>query len=78
MNAIIVKVKFDEKSMWLTLSDGRMLGIPLVFFPLLQRANLQQLASFTLSPLGIHWEDLHEHVSLERLLSAEPMTPQKP
>lgn len=74
MYVTIIRAKFDEKSMWLTLSDGRMLGIPLEIFPQLQRAGLQPLASFELSPRGIHWEELKENLSLEALLSAKPLT----
>ena len=32
-------VRFDDDSMWFELSDGRTLGVPLVWFPRLLRAT---------------------------------------
>ena len=70
MNVSITRAKFDEKHMWLTLSDGRMLGVPLALFPLLQRATPLQLSDYDLSPRGIHWDELNEDLSLDGLLSS--------
>lgn len=61
--------------MWLTLSDGRMLGVHLTLFPILQRATPQQLSDYELSPRGIHWDDLNEDLTLEGLLSPAPLGP---
>jgi hypothetical protein len=33
------KVTFDDDAMWLTLSDGHILGVPLVWFPRLLNAT---------------------------------------
>ena len=73
MNVSITRAKFDEKHMWLTLSDGRMLGVPLALFPLLQRATPLQLSDYDLSPRGIHWDELNEDLSLDGLLSPVPL-----
>lgn len=75
MNVSITKAKFDEKTMWLTLSDGRMLGVPLALFPLLQHATIQQLTGYELSPRGIHWYELNEDLALDALLSPAPLVP---
>ena len=75
MNVSIIRAKFDEKNMWLTLSDGRMLGVPLALFPLLLRATLQQLSEYELSPRGIHWYELNADLALEGLLSPAPLRP---
>jgi len=74
MNVSITRAKFDEKNMWLTLSDGRMLGVPLALFPVLQRATPQQLSEYELSPHGIHWYELNEDLSLNGLLSPAPLS----
>lgn len=74
MNVSITKAKFDEKSMWLTLNDGRMLGVPLALFPLLDRATPQQLNGYELSPRGIHWHELNEDLSIDGLLSPAPLS----
>ena len=35
-------VRFDEDSMWVSLDDGRVLGVPLAWFPRLFHATPQQ------------------------------------
>ena len=36
------KLDFDESMMWVDLSDGRKLGVPLAYFPRLLRATPEQ------------------------------------
>lgn len=43
-------VSFDEDAMWVTLSDGRVLGVPLAWFPRLLHASAQARAGVTLPP----------------------------
>lgn len=57
-------VRFDEDAMWVTLSDGRTLGVPLAWFPRLLHASPEARAAVTLSPFGLHWEALDEDVSV--------------
>lgn len=61
-------VTFDADSFWVELSDGRTLGIPLVWYPRLLNATAAQLADFELSPRGIHWDALDEDISVDGLL----------
>ncbi len=63
------KVTFDEDSMWVTLSDGRILGVPLAWFPRLLHANPEVLASVALSPMGLHWDALDEDISIAGLIA---------
>ena len=58
----------DRDNLWLELSDGRTLGVPLVWFPRLLKATDEQRASYELSPRGIHWDALDEDISIEGLL----------
>jgi hypothetical protein len=51
------------------LSDGRMLAVPLAWFPRLLRATREQLNNYELSPCGIHWEELDEDISIAGLLA---------
>ena len=51
------------------LSDGRMLGVPLTWFPRLLSASREQLANYELSPCGLHWEELDEDISVAGLLA---------
>lgn len=71
MHISITTAEFKDGRMWLQLSDGRTLGVPLAFFPVLESATPEQRAGFELSPRGIHWDALNEDLSLESLLSAE-------
>jgi hypothetical protein len=55
--------------MWVGLSDGRTLGVPLAWFPRLLRATRKQLEDCQLSPRGLHWESLDEDISIAELLA---------
>jgi hypothetical protein len=61
-------IRFDEDSMWVSLSDGRVLGVPLAWFPRVLHATPEQLQEFRISPRGLHWESLNEDISIEGLL----------
>ncbi len=62
-------VRFDEATMWVALSDGRTIGVPLAWFPRLMAATGAERAAWTALPGGLHWEGLDEDVSLEGLLA---------
>jgi hypothetical protein len=62
-------VRFDADSMWVHLDDGRVLSVPLAWFPRLLSAQPDQRARFELSPCGIHWEELDEDISIDGLLA---------
>jgi len=62
-------VRFDEHTMWVGLTDGRTIGVPLAWFPRLLNASAQQRERVELSRLGLHWEDLDEDISIAGLLA---------
>ena len=62
-------VRFDDDSMWVHLDDGRVVAVPLAWFPRLLAATPEQRARFELSPCGIHWEALDEDISIDGLLA---------
>ena len=62
-------VRFDEHTMWVDLSDGRTLGVPLAWFPRLLSASPAQREHVELSRVGLHWEDIDEDVSVAGLLA---------
>jgi hypothetical protein len=62
-------VRFDDDSMWVHLDDGRVLAVPLAWFPRLLAATPEQRIQFELSPRGIHWEALDEDISIDGLLA---------
>jgi Protein of unknown function (DUF2442) len=62
-------VRFDDDSLWVHLDDGRVIAVPLAWFPRLLLATPDQRAQFELSPRGIHWEALDEDISIDGLLA---------
>lgn len=62
-------VRFDDDSMWVHLDDGRVIAVPLAWFPRLLTAKPEQRSQFELSPRGIHWEALDEDISIDGLLA---------
>ncbi len=68
------KVTFDDATMWLTLSDGRILGVPLVWFPRLMNATDAQRDAVEITPYGLHWAALDEDISIPALLDGKPAT----
>ena len=68
MNPSPKSVRFDENSLWIDLSDGRVIAVPLAWFPRLLHATPEQQAKVELSPNGLHWDELEEDVSVVGLL----------
>ena len=62
-------VRFDDASMWVELSDGRTLGVPLAWFPRLLFASPEQRERAEIGRMGLHWEDLDEDISIAGLLA---------
>ena len=65
-------VRFDEDTMWVSLADGRTLGVPLAWFPRLLSATPEARAAVTLSAYGLHWEALDEDISVPALMAEVP------
>ena len=62
-------VRFDEHTMWVELSDGRSLGVPLAWFPRLLNATPDQRQKVEIGRTGLHWEELDEDISIAGLLA---------
>ena len=63
------EVRFDEDSMWVNLSDGRVIGVPLAWFPRLLHGTPAERGQVRISPRGLHWEALNEDISIAGLLA---------
>jgi hypothetical protein len=63
-------VQFDADSMWVSLADGRRIGVPLAYFPRLLRATPKQRERYVISGggTGLHWDDLDEDISVRALV----------
>jgi hypothetical protein len=72
MSISATDVRFDEDTMWVSLADGRTLGVPLAWFPRLMAASPEDLARVEISPFGLHWEALDEDVSVPALMAEVP------
>ena len=70
IEASATRVWFDEYNMWVDLSDGRILAIPLEYFPRLLNASKEDRINYILSGngTGIHWVKLDEDISVYGLL----------
>jgi len=69
MNTSAKSVRFDENNLWVELSDGRTLGVPLAWFPRLLHATPEQREDYEISPGGLHWDSLDEDISIAGLLA---------
>jgi hypothetical protein len=78
MSISATKVKFDSASMWVELTDGRTIGVPLAWFPRLLKATAKQREKFEISRTGLHWDGLDEDISIEGLLAGRRDMTKKP
>ena len=62
-------VHFATDSLWVELSDGRTLGVPLAWFPRLLHATAEQRAQVRIGKHGLHWDALDGDVSIAGLLA---------
>jgi len=69
MNTSAKSVRFDENNMWVDLSDGRTLAVPLAWFPRLLHATPEQRDLVEISRNGLHWDELNEDISIAGLLA---------
>lgn len=64
-------VSFSDAELIVSLIDGRVIMVPLVWFPLLAQATKKQIENWQLlgDGDGIHWPELDEDLSIAGLLS---------
>ena len=67
---IAVGVSIDDESLHVQLVDGRVISVPLEWFPRLRDATPAQRANWWLigKGIGIHWEEIDEDLSVPALL----------
>lgn len=70
MSTSAESLRFDEHTMWVELSDGRTIGVPLAWFPRLLHATSEQRRNYRIGVTGrgLHWDDLDEDISVAGLL----------
>ena len=69
--ALASKVEFDESMMYVSLADGRVIGVPIIWSPLLHEAKPAQREQVEIGGGGVslHWPELDEDLSVANLLA---------
>lgn len=69
--ALASTVEFTDEMMQVTLTDGRVLSVPLTWFPVLSHASPEQRQRFEIGAggRGLHWPDLDEDLSVAGLMA---------
>ena len=70
-SALAQSVDFSEDMMNVHLADGRILAVPLIWFPVLHQATPEQRANVKIGAggRGLHWPDLDEDLSIAGLMA---------
>jgi Protein of unknown function (DUF2442) len=70
----VKNVDFTEDTVSVELMDGRVITVPLAWYPRLLNATSEQLANWEVcgGGYGIHWEQLDEDLSTEGMLRGAP------
>lgn len=68
--ALAKSVVFDDDMMHVTLTDGRVISVPVAWFPTLLHATGEQRANWRIGGhgIGLHWPDLDEDLLVAGLL----------
>lgn len=71
VSALAKSVEFDDEMMHVAFTDGRVLGVPLVWFPALREATPEQRARYEIGGGGVslHWPELDEDLSIAGLMA---------
>jgi hypothetical protein len=70
----VLDVASSDDALSVSLRDGRVISVPLVWYPRLLNATLEQRKNWKIAGggYGIHWPDLDEDLSTEALLRGAP------
>jgi hypothetical protein len=70
----VLDVQFSDDAISVSLRDGRVITVPLVWYPRLLDATASQLKNWKIAGggYGIHWPDIDEDLSAEGLLRGAP------
>lgn len=69
--ALAKSLDFDDLMMHVLFTDGRTLGVPLAWFPLLRDATPEQRRRYEIGGggIGLHWPELDEDISIAGLMA---------
>jgi len=69
--ALAQSINFDKDYMHVHLTDGRIISIPVIGFPLLYEATPKQREKYEIGAGGsvLHWPEIDEDISIASLLA---------
>ena len=69
--ALAKSVEFDAEMMHVFLSDGRIISVPIIWFPLLHRASADERKKYEIGGGGIslHWPEIDDDISVANLMA---------
>ena len=62
-------LSFTKTHVMVELADGRIIGVPLHFFPLLEAASDSERANYRLGSCDVYWDDIDDGIDLTAMLS---------
>jgi hypothetical protein len=68
-------VEFSATELVVTLADGRKIATPLDWYPRLKAASAAQRGNYEIMPMGIHWPDIDEDLSVAGMLRGQRAKP---
>ena len=70
-SALAQSVEFDDELMHVSLTDGRVISVPILWFPVLREASPEQRAQYEIGAggRGLHWPELDEDLSVAGLMA---------
>jgi len=69
-SALAKTVKFKDEMMEVHLTDGRIISVPIIWFPLLHEAATEQREHYEIGGgASLHWEEIDEDISVAGLLA---------
>jgi len=70
----VLDVQFTDDAVSVNLGDGRVIPVPLVWYPRLLNATASQRKNWKIAGggYGIHWPDVDEDLSTESMLRGAP------
>ena len=69
--ALAKAVEFDNDMMSVFLTDGRIISVPIIWFPLLHETTPEQREQYEIGGGGVslHWSELDEDLSVANLMA---------
>jgi hypothetical protein len=66
-----VDARCDDAQLHVRLADGREVSTPLWWYPRLAAASADARSEIELMPMGIHWPEIDEDISVASMLRGE-------